>query len=104
MPVSPSPSGRLLGGIDIGTLTCRLLIAEVSPSGGLHELRSDRRILRLGQGVDRYRFLCSEAMQRVIATLKEWRQVMDDYHVEASSVVATSAVRDAQNREEFWIW
>lgn len=101
MPVSPSPSGRLLGGIDIGTLTCRLLIAEVSPSGGLHELRSDRRILRLGQGVDRHRFLRSDAMQRVVATLKEWRQVMDDYHVEASSVVATSAVRDAQNREEF---
>jgi exopolyphosphatase / guanosine-5'-triphosphate,3'-diphosphate pyrophosphatase len=101
VPVSPSPSGRLLGGIDIGTLTCRLLIAEVSPSGGLHELRSDRRILRLGQGVDRHRFLRSDAVQRVVATLKEWRQVMDDYHVEASSVVATSAVRDAQNREEF---
>lgn len=101
MPLSPSPSGRILGGIDIGTLTCRLLIAEVSQSGELRETRSDRRILRLGQGVDRDRLLRSDAMQRVVATLKAWRQVMDDCHVEASSVVATSAVRDARNREEF---
>ena len=41
-----------LAGIDIGTLTCRLLIADVAPSGRLIEVRSDRRILRLGEGVD----------------------------------------------------
>ena len=97
----PTASTRIFAGIDIGTLTCRLLIAELSPSGGLRELRSDRRILRLGQGVDRDRLLRDDAMERVVTTLKEWRQVMDGYHVEASTVVATSAVRDAKNREEF---
>ncbi len=91
----------IFAGIDIGTLTCRLLIAEVTPHGQLRELRSDRRILRLGQGVDRDRVLRPEAMARVVATLKEWRQVMDGYPVEASTVVATSAVRDARNRGEF---
>lgn len=101
MPVSPSASGRILAGIDVGTLTCRLLIAEVSQSGKLREIRSDRRILRLGQGVDRDRLLRPDAMQRVVATLKAWRQIMDDCHVESSSIVATSAVRDAQNRDEF---
>ena len=101
MTVSPIASPRILAGIDIGTLTCRLLIAELSPSGGLQELRSDRRILRLGQGVDRDRLLRADAMERVVDTLKEWRQVIDAYHVEASAVVATSAVRDAKNREEF---
>jgi exopolyphosphatase/guanosine-5'-triphosphate,3'-diphosphate pyrophosphatase len=94
-------SSRVLAGIDIGTLTCRLLIAEFIPSGGLRELRSDRRILRLGQGVDRDRMLCADAMQRVIETLKEWRRVIDGYQVEAVTAVATSAVRDAENREEF---
>jgi len=73
----------------------------VTPHGQLRELRSDRRILRLGQGVDRDRVLRPEAMARVVATLKEWRQVMDGYPVEASTVVATSAVRDAGNRGEF---
>jgi len=40
-------------------------------------------------------------MQRVVATLKEWHQVIDGYHVQAVTAVATSAVRDAVNREEF---
>ena len=40
-------------------------------------------------------------MERVVATLKEWRHLIDDYQVENSTAVATSAVRDAKNREEF---
>jgi exopolyphosphatase/guanosine-5'-triphosphate,3'-diphosphate pyrophosphatase len=98
----PTCSGSVLAGIDVGTLTCRLLIAEVFPDGRLREIRSDRRILRLGQDVDRDRRLRSDAMRRVAAVLKEWRQVMDDCHVTSSSVVATSAVRDAENRDEFF--
>ncbi len=101
MTVSPSASVRILAGVDIGTLTCRLLIAEISPSGGLRALRSDRRILRLGQGVDRDGVLRTDAMERVVATLKEWRHLIDDCQVESSAAVATSAVRDAKNREEF---
>lgn len=96
-----TPSPRIFAGIDIGTLTCRLLIAELTLTGGLRELRSDRRILRLGEGVDRDRVLRPDAMQRVVATLKEWGQLIDRYHVEAAAAVATSAVRDAVNREEF---
>ena len=94
-------SPRIFAGIDIGTLTCRLLIAELTSAGELRELQSDRRILRLGQGVDRDRVLRPDAMARVVATLKEWRQVIDDYHVDAATAVATSAVRDAGNRDEF---
>lgn len=98
---TPSPPPRIFAGMDIGTLTCRLLIAELTPAGGVRELRSDRRILRLGEGVDRDRVLRPDAMQRVVATLKEWGQLIDRYHVEAAAAVATSAVRDAVNREEF---
>lgn len=101
MTISSTASVRILAGIDIGTLTCRLLIAEISPSRGLRELRSDRRILRLGQGVDRDRVLRTDAMERVVATLKEWQYLIDGYQVESSTAVATSAVRDAKNREEF---
>jgi exopolyphosphatase/guanosine-5'-triphosphate,3'-diphosphate pyrophosphatase len=92
---------RVLAGIDIGTLTCRLLIARVHDSGRLTELRSDRRILRLGQGVDKERVLLPEAMDRVVATLKEWQQVVASFPVDATAAVATSAVRDAKNRVEF---
>lgn len=101
MNAHQTSSPRILAGIDIGTLTCRLLIAELAPSGTLREVRSDRRILRLGQGVDRDRMLRGDAMARVAETLKEWCTLMEGYQLDASIAVATSAVRDAGNREEF---
>ncbi|MSR25241.1 MAG: Ppx/GppA family phosphatase [Nitrospiraceae bacterium] len=91
----------LLAGIDIGTLTCRLLIGRVAGDGRLTEVHSDRRILRLGEGVDRDRLLRPAAVARVVETLRDWRSVINSYHVDAQVAVATSAVRNARNREEF---
>lgn len=92
---------RRLAGIDIGTLTCRLLIAEYRPGAPLKELRSDRRILRLGEGVDRTKQLNAAAIDRVLQCLREWKVVIDDFRVDACTAVATSAVRDAGNRAAF---
>ncbi|MFO0706455.1 MAG: Ppx/GppA phosphatase family protein [Nitrospira sp.] len=92
---------RRLAGIDIGTLTCRLLIAEHRPGAPLKELRSDRRILRLGEGVDRTKQLSGAAIDRVLQCLREWKTVIDDSRVDACTAVATSAVRDAGNRDTF---
>lgn len=97
----PRQHVRRFAGIDIGTLTCRLLVTDLASGRPLKELRSERRILRLGEGVDRTRRLNPAAMDRVIQCLQEWRNLVDDHHVEASAVVATSAVRDAVNRDEF---
>ena len=94
-------SDQRLAGIDVGTLTCRLLIADLPPSGPLKEIRSDRRILRLGEGVDQSKRLKREAMDRVLHCLREWQGLIDSYHVQARTAVATSAVRDAENRQEF---
>lgn len=91
----------LLAGVDIGTLTCRLLIAEVTADGRLGERRSERRILRLGEGIGRTRTLSAAAVARVIGTLREWRAVVDAAHVKGETAVATSAVRDARNRDQF---
>jgi len=92
---------RRLAGIDIGTLTCRLLIAGLPANGPLKELHSERRILRLGEGVDQSKRLKPEAMDRVARCLQEWGRVVDGYDVEAQTAVATSAVRDAENRQQF---
>ncbi|MFZ3012125.1 MAG: exopolyphosphatase, partial [Nitrospira sp.] len=100
MTAPPQPARRFAG-IDIGTLTCRLLIADLASGYSLKELRSERRILRLGEGVDQTKRLSFAAMDRVIHCLREWRNIIDGYHVEATAVVATSAVRDAANRDEF---
>jgi exopolyphosphatase/guanosine-5'-triphosphate,3'-diphosphate pyrophosphatase len=93
-------SAQRLAGIDVGTLTCRLLIADLPSSGPLKELHSERRILRLGEGVDQSKRLKREAMDRVVQCLGEWRNVIDRYQVHACTAVATSAVRDAENRQE----
>jgi exopolyphosphatase / guanosine-5'-triphosphate,3'-diphosphate pyrophosphatase len=96
-----SPRTMRLAGVDIGTLTCRLLIADLSPGGKLTEIRSERQILRLGEGVDRTKQLTVSAMDRVLQCLMEWRELIDAAHVDATAVVATSAVRDATNRDVF---
>ena len=96
----PSRTMRLAG-VDIGTLTCRLLIAYLSPSGRLIEVRSERRILRLGEGVDQTKQLSGAAMDRVLQCLREWREMIAASSVDAVAAVATSAVRDAANRDEF---
>jgi exopolyphosphatase/guanosine-5'-triphosphate,3'-diphosphate pyrophosphatase len=96
-----APPTRRLAGIDIGTLTCRLLIADLPSGGPLKELRSERRILRLGEGVDQTKRLSAAAMDRVIHCLGEWQEIIATYQVDAATVVATSAVRDAANRDEF---
>ncbi len=98
---APSARPRRLAGIDIGTLTCRLLIADCSPQTPLKELRSERRILRLGEGVDQTKQLSPAAMDRVIQCLREWKVVIETHRVDACTAVATSAVRDAANRAEF---
>jgi exopolyphosphatase/guanosine-5'-triphosphate,3'-diphosphate pyrophosphatase len=62
---------------------------------------SGRKILRLGEGVDQTKRLKPEAMTRVIDAIREWQGVIDQHDVQASTAVATSAVREARNREEF---
>lgn len=90
-----------VAGIDIGTLTCRLLVAAVSPDGPVHAIRSERKILRLGEGVDQTKRLKPDAMMRVIETIREWKTIIESHGVERYTAVATSAVREAGNREEF---
>lgn len=99
--MSDPPRRMRLAGLDIGTLTCRLLIADLTPDGGLKEIRSDRRVLRLGQGVDQTKQLNSAAIDRVLHCLNEWGEIIRASSVDGVAVVATSAVRDATNRKEF---
>jgi exopolyphosphatase/guanosine-5'-triphosphate,3'-diphosphate pyrophosphatase len=60
------------------------------------------RITRLGQGVDATGILAPEAVERTVAVLREYRAAMDQLGVERVRMTATSAARDAANREEFF--
>lgn len=87
--------------IDIGTNSTRLLIGDVDGQGNVDELDRRSRVTRLGDRVDRDGQLSEEAMDRVFATLAEYRRALDDHGVVANLAVLTSAVRDAANGEEF---
>src|SRR3989442_7815965 len=63
-------------GIDIGTLTLRLLIARIGDDGRLHELASERRIVRLGEGLHRGRRLQPAPIARALETIVEWLPVI----------------------------
>lgn len=91
----------IYAGIDIGTLTLRLLIARIEADGKLHELASDRRIVRLGEGLQPSRRLQPVPIARALDTIQAWLAVIEQAGVREVAVVATSAVRDAVNRDEF---
>ena len=62
----------IFAGIDIGTLTLRLLIARILGDGQLHALTAERRIVRLGEGLQPSRHLQPAPMTRVLDTIAEW--------------------------------
>src|SRR3954470_13097712 len=86
--------------IDMGTNSTRLLVAEVR-DGAVQELERRTEITRLGQGVDASGHLSEDAMERVFDALTEYREQIDRHEAEKVVAVATSAVRDADNGEEF---
>ena len=87
----------VLAALDCGTNSTRLLIVD---AGGAVR-RRDMRITRLGAGVDATRELSAEAVDRTLEVLRHYREAMDAEGVTAVRLVATSAVRDATNGDEF---
>lgn len=90
-----------LAAIDCGTNSVRLLIADVDDDGVLHERVRLMRIVRLGEGIDRTGEFSRAALERLFTALEEFAQVMAQHGVERTRFVATSASRDARNRDEF---
>jgi exopolyphosphatase/guanosine-5'-triphosphate,3'-diphosphate pyrophosphatase len=87
--------------VDIGTNSTRLLVADVDEGGVLTEVERRTEVTRLGQGVDRDGVLTEEAMQRVLATVGDYRRRIDVHGAERAVAVLTSAVRDAANGAQF---
>jgi exopolyphosphatase/guanosine-5'-triphosphate,3'-diphosphate pyrophosphatase len=90
------PAGPVAA-IDCGTNSTRLLVVD---AGG-EPLERLMRITRLGAGVDATGRLASDAIDRCLSVLREYREVMDKFEVARGRLVATSAARDASNGDEF---
>lgn len=88
--------------IDCGTNSIRLLVAEVDPeTGGLSNLDRRMEIVRLGQDVDRTGALAEEALERTFVAAEAYAEACRDLGAERTRFVATSATRDASNRQVF---
>ncbi len=86
--------------VDLGTNTTRLLVAAVE-DGGIEELHRETRITRLGEGVDERGRLLPVPIARVRNVLSDYRRTAESLGAERTLLVATSAVRDADNGEAF---
>ena len=97
-------TSKRIAAIDIGTVTCRLLVADVDEQG-LHQLYRSSAIVNLGEGVDANGYLLDAAMQRVDAQIAEYMQVIERLTTDDTPVqivaMATSASRDASNAADF---
>ena len=93
---------KMIAAIDIGTNTVLLLIGEVF-NNNVNVIREEYRIPRLGRGVDASKNLHQDSIQRVIAVLKEFRNIIKTEYADCKHIIitATSAVRDALNKEYF---
>jgi exopolyphosphatase/guanosine-5'-triphosphate,3'-diphosphate pyrophosphatase len=86
--------------VDIGTNTTRVLVADVE-DGRVRELARRTTVTRLGEGVDAAGRLAGTAIERVTTVLEQYRQVMDQHQAQVAVALATSAVRDADNGDDF---
>jgi len=87
--------------IDCGTNSIRLLIADHT-DGRLRDLHREMRIVRLGQGVDATGKFAADALDRTRAALVDYAELLRRFEVARLRMVATSATRDAANRDDFF--
>ena len=100
-------NNSLRASIDIGTNSCRLFIAEVLKDNKnitfKKEIYKDLEIVKLGEDVNKNKFLKEEAIERTLKCLKKYREIVDKYSMEEKNIIcfATSATRDANNSDYF---
>jgi exopolyphosphatase/guanosine-5'-triphosphate,3'-diphosphate pyrophosphatase len=92
--------------IDCGTNSIRLLVADAAPGPDgrqrLTDVYRDNRIVRLGKGVDATGILNPDAIERTRIALADYAATVREAGAERVRMVATSATRDAGNRDEFF--
>ena len=87
--------------IDIGSNSVRLAVAEAEVGRPVRTLATEREVTRLGTSVFSEGSVSKEAMDNLCRVLERFRGIIEKNHVMAARAVATSAVRDARNQDEF---
>ena len=93
-------SAPVLAAIDIGTNSVHMVVARVDDEGRMEILAKEKEMVRLGRSAGDMKQLAPDAIDRGVAALQRCRRVADAHGAELAAV-ATSAVREADNRREF---
>ncbi len=102
MSVGMTPSAeRNIGIIDLGSNSVRLLIVRIHPDGSTTTLNQVKHMVRLGEGGFLRNRLQEETMTRTIAVLRGLAEMCAVYNTSETIAIATAAVRDAANGQEF---
>ncbi len=94
-------SSRSVAVLDVGSTSIRLVVAEVSPDRTIRILEEASRGVLLGKDTFSYGRITAATMEAALKAFDGFRKIMKDYGVEACRAVATSAVREASNRDTF---
>lgn len=101
-PSSDAPQiGALHAAIDIGTNSMHLVVARAHSDGGFDLLTTEKEMVRLGSGAREMKFLTPAAIERGLGALERMVRTARSLGVSDISIVATSAVREAENKQEF---
>lgn len=92
---------RRLAALDVGTNSIRLIIAEASPDGSYRVIDDEKVIARLGQGLATTGRLDPERIEAAVQAIASLKGIGVGHGVERMPAVATAAVREAENGEEF---
>src|ERR1700709_427287 len=90
-----------LAAIDIGSNAMRLVIGSVDDHGDIKSVKKIREPVRLGQDVFASGEISKKTIARAIESLSKFRDIMQRFEVKRVRAVATSALREATNRDAF---
>jgi exopolyphosphatase / guanosine-5'-triphosphate,3'-diphosphate pyrophosphatase len=100
-PTDPNHQRKRLAAIDIGTNSIRCIAVEVDTEGNFRVLDDEKATVRLGEGLSETGLISRAAQQRATEALQRMVNISTGLNAEIAAVVATSAVRKANNREQF---
>jgi exopolyphosphatase/guanosine-5'-triphosphate,3'-diphosphate pyrophosphatase len=100
LPAGTRPTLKIAA-IDLGSNSIHMVVVEVSASGGFHVVAGEREMVRLGAGALARGRLSAVAMRRGLEVLREYKRLAETQGADKILAVATSAIREAANGEDF---
>jgi exopolyphosphatase/guanosine-5'-triphosphate,3'-diphosphate pyrophosphatase len=94
-------SGQVVGFVDVGTNAVRLLVVRINPNLSYIVISQEKEVVRLGEQEFKDNILKTEAMDRTVLVCRKFAELARTYGATNIIAVATSAIREAQNKAEF---